>query len=133
MMAGQPRTATEQAGKWLERWLADQPGGRAPSWDAKTAGVAAGHSVRALQRAVRSGSGRLWWYSGGMPRRTFWILLPAGKGRGATGTAGGDLRRLPRSKWPSCTACGGLCEPDRHAKGLTCLTCRQEALPLEGK
>jgi hypothetical protein len=65
------RSATQEAGEWLEDYLKTQ-GGEADSKDIKVAGHKAGHSESALKRA--RGRLKIGQQSYGFPRQTKWTL-----------------------------------------------------------
>ena len=67
------RTATEEAGEWLQEYLANV-GGSAASADVKEDGKKVGHSARTLAR-VRSRLGIIT-QSSGFPRVTYWKIPP---------------------------------------------------------
>lgn len=81
------RTAVDEAGDWLEDWIAAQ-GGEAPSKDAKAAGKREGHSEDSLKRAVRRRA-TLGFRSQGTPRQTVWFIVAEPEPR-AHARAGGD-------------------------------------------
>lgn len=72
------RSAADEAGAWLEDWLATQ-GGEAPSKDAKQAGTKAGHTEAALRRGQQDRRRRIGSRREGMPSYSVWFLKnPAG-------------------------------------------------------
>lgn len=97
---------------WLAGRLAAHGG--EPSASVKAAGIAAGLSVRSLQRAAATlGVVTL---SRGFPRHTFWCLPDAGATESHGGATDSDLQL--------CRLCGGrLLTADAQLAGL-CIKCR---------
>lgn len=94
--------ATDRAAEWLRGWLAEQPPRYlANSKDAKAAGRKAGHSERALERAVKDGDRGVFWTElreRNLRKGTVWCLekseWPVGAAEDqlplATGSEGGS-------------------------------------------
>ncbi len=133
------RTATQEAGEWLEDYLRQQ-GGEADSKDIKVAGQRARHSADALKRArTRLGIGS---ESYGFPRQTKWLLpavpqweQPSGSSPGesaqtapaaltaltdpsvgadgAVGAVGAGPQDAAPTRWSDCD-CGWQLTPGQH-------------------
>jgi AAA domain len=75
------RSAVDEAGDWLEDWLATQ-GGEAPSKDVYRAGAKENHSQDSLKRAMKR-KDSISYRSEGMPRTTVWFLTDWAAGVGS--------------------------------------------------